>query len=108
MQASSTVIGNCLIDDFRFMSTNRSIPREIVHKARSNLEVNISYQKSWRTKEHMVKILHGDTVESYALIPRFFDKLVESNPESINSVFKDLRELPVATMLCSIRDVPQK
>ncbi|KAA0056385.1 protein FAR1-RELATED SEQUENCE 4-like [Cucumis melo var. makuwa] len=28
----------------------------------------------------MVKILHGDTVESYALIPRFFDKLVESNP----------------------------
>uniref|UniRef100_A0A9I9EFN7 Uncharacterized protein n=1 Tax=Cucumis melo TaxID=3656 RepID=A0A9I9EFN7_CUCME len=29
----------------------------------------------------MVKILHGDTIESYALIPRFFDKLVESNPE---------------------------
>ncbi|KAA0063987.1 gag protease polyprotein [Cucumis melo var. makuwa] len=82
MQASSTVIGNCLIDDFRFMSTDRSIPKEIVHKARTNLGVNISYQKAWRVKEHMVKILHGDTVESYALIPRFFDKLVESNPAS--------------------------
>ncbi|TYK31656.1 MuDRA-like transposase [Cucumis melo var. makuwa] len=80
MQASSTVIGNCLLDDFRFMSTDRFIPKEIVHKARTNLGVNISYQKAWRAKERMVKILHGDTVESYALIPRFFDKLVESNP----------------------------
>ena len=43
MQASSTVIDNCLIDDFRFMSTDRSIPKEIVHKARTNLGVNISY-----------------------------------------------------------------
>uniref|UniRef100_A0A9I9E7U3 Uncharacterized protein n=1 Tax=Cucumis melo TaxID=3656 RepID=A0A9I9E7U3_CUCME len=33
----------------------------------------------------MVKILHGDTVESYALIPRFFDKLVKSNPEMDDS-----------------------
>ncbi|KAA0033561.1 uncharacterized protein E6C27_scaffold261G001160 [Cucumis melo var. makuwa] len=80
MQAASTVIGNCLIDDFRFMSIDCSIPKEIVHKARTNLGVNISYEKAWRAKEHMVKILHGDTVESYALIPRFFDKLVKSNP----------------------------
>ena len=28
--------------------------------------------------------------------------------KSVNSVFKDLREPPVATMLCSIRDVLQK
>uniref|UniRef100_A0A9I9EGB7 MULE transposase domain-containing protein n=1 Tax=Cucumis melo TaxID=3656 RepID=A0A9I9EGB7_CUCME len=28
----------------------------------------------------MIKILHGDAVESYILILRFFDKLVESNP----------------------------
>uniref|UniRef100_A0A9I9EBE5 Uncharacterized protein n=1 Tax=Cucumis melo TaxID=3656 RepID=A0A9I9EBE5_CUCME len=33
----------------------------------------------------MVKILHGDIVESYALILRFFDKLVESNPEMDDS-----------------------
>ncbi|KAA0062381.1 protein FAR1-RELATED SEQUENCE 4-like [Cucumis melo var. makuwa] len=51
--------------DFRFMSTDRSIPKDIVHKARTNLGVNISYQKAWRAKEHMVKILHGDIVESY-------------------------------------------
>uniref|UniRef100_A0A9I9EG24 MuDR family transposase n=1 Tax=Cucumis melo TaxID=3656 RepID=A0A9I9EG24_CUCME len=80
MQAFSILIANCLIDDFRFMSTDRSIPKEIVHKARTNLGVNISYQKAWREKEHMIKILYGDTVESYALILRFFDKLVESNP----------------------------
>uniref|UniRef100_A0A9I9E7K7 Uncharacterized protein n=1 Tax=Cucumis melo TaxID=3656 RepID=A0A9I9E7K7_CUCME len=61
------------------MSTDRSISKEIVDKARTNLGFNISYQKAWRTKEHMVKILHGDTIESHALIPRFFDKLVESN-----------------------------
>uniref|UniRef100_A0A9I9E4H0 MuDRA-like transposase n=1 Tax=Cucumis melo TaxID=3656 RepID=A0A9I9E4H0_CUCME len=62
------------------MSTDHFIPKEIVYKARTNLGVNIRYQKAWRAKEHMVKILHGDTVESYALILRFFDKLVESNP----------------------------
>ena len=28
--------------------------------------------------------------------------------ESVNLVFKDLRELPMATMLCSIRDVLRK
>ncbi|KAA0068086.1 uncharacterized protein E5676_scaffold1185G00260 [Cucumis melo var. makuwa] len=61
------------------MSTDRSIPKEIAHKARTNFGVNISYQKAWRAKEYMVKLLHGDTVESYALIPIFFDKLVESN-----------------------------
>ncbi|KAA0065849.1 protein FAR-RED IMPAIRED RESPONSE 1-like [Cucumis melo var. makuwa] len=89
MQASSTVIGNFLIDDFRFMSIGRSIPKEIVHKARSNLGVNISYQKAWRAKEHMVKILHGDIVESYALIPRFFDKLVESNQGTCTALEMD-------------------
>ena len=45
IESSSTVIGSCLIDDFRFMSTDRSIPKEIVHKVRTNLRVNISYQK---------------------------------------------------------------
>ena len=36
-------------------------------------------------------------------------KMMTSNcAESVNSVFKDLRELPVATMLCSIKDVLQK
>uniref|UniRef100_A0A9I9E8P3 Protein FAR1-RELATED SEQUENCE 3-like n=1 Tax=Cucumis melo TaxID=3656 RepID=A0A9I9E8P3_CUCME len=33
----------------------------------------------------MIKILHGDAVESYILILRFFDKLVESNPEMDDS-----------------------
>ncbi|KAA0060841.1 hypothetical protein E6C27_scaffold137G00730 [Cucumis melo var. makuwa] len=89
MQASSTVIGNDLIDDFRFMSTDRSIPKEIGHKARTNLGVNISYQKTLRAKEHMVKILHGDTVESYVLIPRFFNKLVESNPGTCRALEMD-------------------
>ncbi|KAA0041732.1 uncharacterized protein E5676_scaffold654G00040 [Cucumis melo var. makuwa] len=89
MQASSIVIGNYLIDDFRFMSTDRSIPKEIVHKAHTNLGGNISYQKAWRAKEHMVKILHSDTIESYALIPRFFDKLVESNPGTCTALEMD-------------------
>ncbi|KAA0058358.1 hypothetical protein E6C27_scaffold409G00600 [Cucumis melo var. makuwa] len=75
MDASGFLIASAI-----FMSTDHSIRKEIVHKARTNLGVNISYQKAWRTKEHMIKILHGDKVESYALIPRFFDKLVESNP----------------------------
>ena len=77
------------------MSTNRSIPKEIVHKARTKLGVKISYQKSWRTKEHIVKILHGDTVESYALILRFFDKLVESNPGMIRFLYQIFIDLQI-------------
>ena len=50
MQASSTIIGSCLIDDFRFMSTDHSIPKAIIHKAHTNIGVNISYQKAWRAK----------------------------------------------------------
>uniref|UniRef100_A0A9I9EIB4 Uncharacterized protein n=1 Tax=Cucumis melo TaxID=3656 RepID=A0A9I9EIB4_CUCME len=37
----------------------------------------------------MVKILQGDTVESYALIPSFFDKLVESNPGTCTALEMD-------------------
>ncbi|TYJ97736.1 spore wall protein 2-like [Cucumis melo var. makuwa] len=37
----------------------------------------------------MVKILQGDAVESYALIPRFFDKLVESNPDTCTALEMD-------------------
>ncbi|TYK01612.1 uncharacterized protein E5676_scaffold451G002110 [Cucumis melo var. makuwa] len=75
------ILGSCLVI--------RSIPKEIVHKASTDLEVNISYQKAWRAKEHMVKILHNDTVESYVLIPRFFDKLVESNPGTCTALEMD-------------------
>ena len=46
MQASSRVIGCCLINDFRFMPNHRSIPKVIIHKARTNLGVNIGYQKA--------------------------------------------------------------
>ncbi|TYK00974.1 protein FAR-RED ELONGATED HYPOCOTYL 3-like [Cucumis melo var. makuwa] len=37
----------------------------------------------------MVKILHADAVESYVLIPRFFDKLVESNLGTCNALEMD-------------------
>ena len=39
-------------------------------------------------KEHIVKILKGDTVESHTLIPSFFDKMVESNLNMINFLYQ--------------------
>ena len=45
-QTSSSIIGYCLKDDFRFISTNQSIPKDIMHKARTKLGVNINYQKA--------------------------------------------------------------
>ena len=50
MQASSSVIGNCLEDDFRFRSIDQSLQRDIIYKARTKLGVNISYEKAWRAK----------------------------------------------------------
>ena len=58
VQASLTVIGCCLIYDFKFMSTDRSIPKVIVHKARTNLEVNIiKLLESLKGNKHIIKIL---------------------------------------------------
>ena len=85
MQVSSSVIGNCLKEDFRFRSTNQSLPRDIIHKARTKLGVNISYQKSCKAKEHILKSLNGDATKS---IPKFFEKLKEMNPGIIaNELF---------------------
>ena len=42
MQASSTIIDSCLINGFRFMSTERSIPKETMPKVRAKLGLNIS------------------------------------------------------------------
>uniref|UniRef100_A0A9I9E7U2 Uncharacterized protein n=1 Tax=Cucumis melo TaxID=3656 RepID=A0A9I9E7U2_CUCME len=72
-----------------FMSTDRSIPKEIVHKTHTNLGVNISYQKALRAKEHIVKILKGNKIESYTLIPCFFDKLIKSNPSTYTALEMD-------------------
>ena len=88
MQASSIVISSCLLDNFMFISTDRSIPKVIIHNARTNFGVNISYQKAWRTKGHTVKILKGDAVESYTLIPSFFGKLVKYKLNMINFLYQ--------------------
>ena len=56
-QAFSSIIGYCLKDDFRFIPTNRSIPKYIMHKARTKLGVNINYQKAWRAKEHINEVI---------------------------------------------------
>ncbi|XP_038896605.1 uncharacterized protein LOC120084863 [Benincasa hispida] len=79
-QASSSVIGDYLKEDFRFISTDHSLPRDIVYKARTKLGVNISYQKAWRVKEHILRSLNGDAAKSYSLIPQFFQRLKEMNP----------------------------
>ena len=57
MQASSFVIGNCLKEDFRFRSIDQSLPRDIIHKARIKLGVNISYQKALESKRTHIKII---------------------------------------------------
>ena len=63
MQASASVVGSCLLDDFKFMYTDCTIPKAIIHKARTKLGVIISYPKAWMIKEDIVKMLKGDTVE---------------------------------------------
>lgn len=87
-QASSSVIRDCLKEDFRFRSTNHSLPRDIIYKANTKPGVNISYQKTWRAKEHILKSLYVDVAESYSLIPKFLKKLKEINPSiTTNELF---------------------
>ena len=74
-QISSSLIAECLKNDFRFSSSHTSTPSDIVYKVRKEFEVNVSYYKAWRMCS-----LKGDARESYALIPKFLMKLEERNP----------------------------
>jgi len=79
-QISSSLIAECLKNDFRFSSSHTSTPSDIVYKVRKEFGVNVSYYKAWSAKEHIMKSLKGDARESYALIPKFLMKLEERNP----------------------------
>ncbi|KAA0046064.1 hypothetical protein E6C27_scaffold1096G00160 [Cucumis melo var. makuwa] len=53
---------------------------------RMNYGVSVSYyNKAWRAKEYVMKLLKGDADDSYALIPKFFSKLKEINPGSFTA-----------------------
>ncbi|XP_022156574.1 uncharacterized protein LOC111023450 [Momordica charantia] len=79
-QASSSFIGECMVEKFRFSSSDRSTPKDIIHHMRTNYGVGVSYYKAWRAKTTVNKLLTGDADDSYALIPKFFVKLKEMNP----------------------------
>ena len=79
-QIFSSLIAECLKNDFRFSSSHTSTPSDIVYKVRKEFGVNVSYYKAWRAKEHIMKSLKGDARESYALIPKFLIELEERNP----------------------------
>ncbi|XP_038904237.1 uncharacterized protein LOC120090581 [Benincasa hispida] len=79
-KASSSLIAECLRNDFRFSYSHTSTPSDIVNKVSKKFGVTISYYKAWRAKEQIMKALKGDAHESYALIPKFLMKLEEKNP----------------------------
>lgn len=79
-QASSSLIADYLKDEYRLRSSDQMIPKDIMHKVRMKLGVNVSYYKAWRAKEQILNSLNGDAAESYGLIPKFFTILKEMNP----------------------------
>ncbi|XP_038907134.1 uncharacterized protein LOC120092945 [Benincasa hispida] len=89
-QASASLIGDCLKNEFRSSSSDSLTPKDIVNKVRKELGVNISYYKAWRAKEHIMKSLKGDACESYALIPKFLMKLEELNPGTFTAYETDI------------------
>ncbi|TYK21283.1 MuDR family transposase [Cucumis melo var. makuwa] len=78
-QASSSLKSDCIVKDFS--SFDRSTLNDIMIHMRTKLGVNVSYYKAWRAKELVMNSLDGEVKESYALIPNFFTKLKEINPE---------------------------
>ena len=68
-----------MIDYLRY-SYYHSTPEDIIHHMRMNYGVSVSYYKAWRVKESVIKLLKGDSGDSYALIPKFYSKLKEINP----------------------------
>ena len=61
-------------------------PNDIITHALKQLGVNLSYKKSWRSKEKKVKSLNGSDEKTYPIMPSLAYMLESYNPGSVVAI----------------------
>ena len=64
-------------------------PNDIISKVRNKSGVELSYQKSWRSKEKVLEILNGTDEDAYPFMPSLAYMLESCNPGSIVALETD-------------------
>lgn len=68
----------------RFVGVKRGHrPNEVRRIIQTDFSVNISYYKEWCAQEVAMDKVISDETGSYALLPNYFQVLIESKPGSI-------------------------
>lgn len=87
-QATATVIGELMRSTFGG-ACNGPRPREIRQMMRGDHDVNISYWKTWRSRDVAIEKVKGTTTSSYHQLPDYLKRLVNANLGTITSLFTE-------------------
>ena len=58
-------------------------PKEIMNYMQMDYGVSMSYKKAWRSREQALKSLYGNSMESYAFLPKLRYMIETKNPGSL-------------------------
>ena len=80
--ATTSLVADCVKSKYHNTKTIYK-PADIVTEMREEYGINISYLKSWRSREKALHILRGKPDESYAILPSFLYMLKTTNAGSV-------------------------
>ncbi|XP_038896520.1 uncharacterized protein LOC120084770 [Benincasa hispida] len=78
-QATTTIVGELIKDKFTGIERVYK-PHHIVEVMRKEYDINISYDKTWRTRETAYALARGTPEESYAVLHAYGETLKMENP----------------------------
>ncbi|KAK2640636.1 hypothetical protein Ddye_028431 [Dipteronia dyeriana] len=79
----------CINDDNYNMQFSRDAPirpKDIFTEVREQHNINLKYNRAYRSKNHTLNTAFGDPWESFKRLPEFFYMLEQSNPETVTKI----------------------
>ena len=87
-QATSRVLGDTIKDKYNGIARVYK-PKEIRFDMKLKYGVDISYDKTWRAREHALNSIRGTAEESFSRLPSYFSMLEASNPGTLTRIAID-------------------
>ncbi|KAK2661646.1 hypothetical protein Ddye_000220 [Dipteronia dyeriana] len=64
-------------------------PKDIITEVREQHDINLKYNKAYRSKNHALNTAFGDPWESFKRLPKFSYMLEQSNPGTVTKIETD-------------------
>ncbi|XP_009367096.2 uncharacterized protein LOC103956783 [Pyrus x bretschneideri] len=87
-QASSSIVGQFIKSKYE-KASHVYRPKDIIKDMRAQVEVNMSYEKAWRAREHAFDIIQESLKESFAALPTYCAMLESKNPRTVTHIETD-------------------